>query len=239
MGSANIEFGTSGRPAITRPYLEALLEGGSSSAGSAFSKKQFQPPESYRAAGGPVTVETGGRYYPVRHPDAKGHKLTGVLLNFKDNKALPEKLVTAVAKIIVDKAFDLTHAHRVPVVLTSIPDKVSGDRQRRLLTGIGEEVERIAAGRIDTRADVFRWDGEAKKHALLKRKKERFENVVRHLHINDPDSCIDSLVIVLDDIVTSGATFWRAHKLLQDAGAPKSCLLALAHTVDDRKGRGL
>jgi len=41
----------------------------------------------------------------------------------------------------------------------------------------------------------------------------------------------DQAILVLDDVVTSGATFFYADKYLRDAGAKSVHCLALAQTI--------
>jgi len=62
-----------------------------------------------------------------------------------------------------------------------------------------------------------------------KGRKERFENLHGCFAVRDVEKVRGRNVMVLDDIVTTGATLKEAHRALAEAGAKKIILVSVAH----------
>jgi hypothetical protein len=84
--------------------------------------------------------------------------------------------------------------------------------------------------RILLQGDVLKYTGETKQNKMLDRA-NRFRNVREHLHIGDNSSVRNSAVLVLDDVATTGATFFHATRILLNEGALSVHCLALAQTI--------
>lgn len=72
---------------------------------------------------------------------------------------------------------------------------------------------------------------ETKKQALLSNKSERFRNVQRCFSLNPIMSniMVGQDIIIVDDLVTTGATFFECQKICQKAGARSVLLITIAH----------
>ena len=73
--------------------------------------------------------------------------------------------------------------------------------------------------------------GVVSNHANHLTAQERFANVGDHLFVKRPHDVRGKRVIVLDDVVTSGATLLWAHRYLSEAGASEVTCLALAQAI--------
>lgn len=65
--------------------------------------------------------------------------------------------------------------------------------------------------------------------ARLKNRAERRENMKNVFKINNPEKIKDRNVILIDDVVTTGATLSEARKTLKKAGAKKIIAFTFAH----------
>ncbi|MBO9741409.1 phosphoribosyltransferase, partial [Xanthomonas axonopodis pv. begoniae] len=80
--------------------------------------------------------------------------------------------------------------------------------------------------------DVMSYNAGAKSHNKEHLDKlARFENVRDHLEVKRPSSISRKHVIVIDDVVTSGASLIYASKYMRAAGASNVHCVALAHAI--------
>lgn len=68
-----------------------------------------------------------------------------------------------------------------------------------------------------------------KNQAQVKNKRERFENIKGALSVSDPKSIEGRDIIIIDDVVTTGATIAEARRVLLGSGARSVRALAVAH----------
>ena len=60
---------------------------------------------------------------------------------------------------------------------------------------------------------------------------QRFKNIETHLYVNRPELAKNRNIIVIDDVVTTGASLMYASIYLKDTGANEVSLFALAQTI--------
>lgn len=60
-------------------------------------------------------------------------------------------------------------------------------------------------------------------------KEERLLNLKNSIRVLNPDGVFNKEVVVLDDVLTTGATFLECKRALEEAGAKKVLLLTIAH----------
>ncbi len=63
----------------------------------------------------------------------------------------------------------------------------------------------------------------------LKQKKLRLQNTSGNFYIQSPEKIAGKNIILIDDVVTTGATLREARKILQQAGARKVTAYTIAH----------
>lgn len=60
-------------------------------------------------------------------------------------------------------------------------------------------------------------------------KRERRENLINTMQVMNPQSVAGRLVVLIDDVITTGSTFNEAKRSLKEAGAKKIICIALSH----------
>lgn len=178
-----------------------------------------------------VHVKSLGRYFPVRLLESFDHFLTREIIKYKNGSALPESVISAITDFLLMEIS--RHPLSERVLITAIPDKNAKGRHIRLLKSI-EKLTTTTDPRITIKVtdDIFEWIGSPVNQHTLRRSK-RFASVAQHLRLRQPEKCVGYHVIVLDDIVTTGATFWWAKALLREATVLSGTFVALAMTVTD------
>jgi predicted phosphoribosyltransferase len=118
-----------------------------------------------------------------------------------------------------------------PLLVTVVPAKSGRPRNmEQLLASLTADA---GAGHdcayID---DVFAFvDGATSSHFDKTSKLERYQKLKASLALKDAAAVVDRHVVVVDDIVTSGATLVSAKSLLHNAGAKTVTCLALARAI--------
>ena len=103
---------------------------------------------------------------------------------------------------------------RLLELLDRICDRLTGSREREIFFDAG----------------VLEYTQGAFSNKLLDQE-GRFMNVRDHLVVSNKAVVIGRTVLVLDDVVTSGATFYYANRYLRKAGATDVHCLALTQTI--------
>lgn len=117
-------------------------------------------------------------------------------------------------------------------VVSVIPSKKGKDqRLERLLDGVAQRIG-ASAPPPEFINDLFYFVDDAQSQKLLHRN-ERYLEANRALQLNPAfaQRLAGLRVLVIDDIITTGATLERAQLLLRDAGAMSAIGLAIAKTV--------
>jgi len=84
------------------------------------------------------------------------------------------------------------------------------------------------AGRFELRTDILYKIRETADQ-VGKNRQERFENLKHSFSVLDPDKVRGREVVLVDDILTTGATLGEAARAIESAGAVHVTCIALAH----------
>ncbi len=187
--------------------------------------------------GDPVPIHVMGRlfgeYQDIRYRRV-WHALTHQILDHKDASKFPEPWIEAIQRFVhVD-----TVAGR-DVVVTVVPFKHGRTpRLERLLDQFAANYQppRVFIGRkaptVTFRSDVLAFrPGAVSSHSNHLNPDQRFANVGENLHVSRPQDILGKHVIVIDDVVTTGATLLWSHRYLMQAGARSVSCLSLAKAV--------
>lgn len=192
------------------------------------------PPYGFTYNRTPIQIYGLGRYFSAADSlmDKRSrHLLTQSILNNKESTTFPATWVKAVAAFVNHK----TNSD-AEVVLTSIPARPGRvDRMAYFLRQIEHTASFTGNRRIRFVPNLLGYrEGVRSNHHDRLNAVERFENIRRSLFVQHPE-CLTGHphVIVLDDVATTGATFYYADQYLRQAGAGEVTPLALSLNISD------
>lgn len=187
-----------------------------------------------------VEIHAMGRYFPrssARYDfilREQHHRLTSWILKAKDGTPYPDAWVDCCAQYIVRFAANRNTRsgnHLVVCTIPSSPSSASRVGIDRLEKFLGRISDRLGDDpRLLFDCGILKYVDGARPNKILNHS-ERLINVQRHLKVDKPYNVANQAILVLDDVVTSGATFFYADEYLRDAGAKSVHCLALAQTI--------
>ena len=178
-----------------------------------------------------ISVTVLGRYFKANSPyetRRRSHALTNVVLAAKETVVYPDEIERCLAKAIDSTAKGAAFMDQ-PVLVCPIPARPGRpQRMERLLAGVSGHLE--CRGELMMALDALTFSADVKSNKALDQC-NRYENIRDHLKVTSPSAIKGKAVIVVDDVVASGATFYYAKKYLFQAGAADVQCIALAQSV--------
>lgn len=166
------------------------------------------------------------------------HALSTSIEANKDSDVFPAQWLEAIRNFISSQYRSLFQP--VNLLVTSVPHRPG--RKPRLETLLQQLGAFIAANPIKSFqptnvtivGDMLAYkDGVKSNHGEYLSPEQRAINVRDHLYVQRTDLAEGARILVLDDVVTTGASLIYASKYLKDAGAADVTCLALAKNVSD------
>lgn len=185
----------------------------------------------------PVSVAVLGKLfaeYEELKPRYQWHDLTKQLLAHKDAQEFPDEWIQALRRYL--KAELLIGS----AVVTTIPFKPGRPpRLEALLAQLkaSDDAKPILLNIMNRKSLTFLpallafKDAAVSSHGMHLSRDDRFINVGENLHVQEPQSIQGKRVVVIDDVVTTGASLLWAHRMLLEAGAQSVHCVALAKAV--------
>ena len=181
-----------------------------------------------------VDIKGLGRYFSSAfslQDKRSRHLLTQSILENKDSSTFPSAWVKAVAAFVNTQT-----PSGAEIVLTTIPARPGRtDRMASFLRQIEQSAVFTGSRRIRFVPNLLGYrEGVRSNHGERLNAVERFENIRRSLFVKQPE-CLSGHphVIVIDDVATTGATFYYADQYLRQAGAGEVTPLALSLNISD------
>lgn len=183
-----------------------------------------------------VNTKVMGRYFAAHRDDNQfdfrpksiTHKLSLKLLDTKEDEEFPDSWVACCVSYISSLAGEISQDGR-HLVVCPVPARPGRHaRMERLVERIGERMG--LRSNLTFGSEILRYKEGVRPNKELDQD-HRFMNVRDHLEIADNSRVIGKDVMVIDDVVTSGATFFYADEYLRAAGALNVHCVALAQTV--------
>lgn len=178
----------------------------------------------------PHRVYALGRYFKAGSGRHNSSPFTQAILKYKDACKVPTEWIEELSSAISSSTIVTPALKHLPLHITVIPSRPG--RPARM-EGLLSQLSQRLTGPTYGSALIYH-EGVKSNHGDLLSATERFANVRDHLQVCDKESIKGRHVVVIDDVVTSGASLIVAKQKLLEAGATHVTCLALAQTVGDR-----
>lgn len=159
-------------------------------------------------------------------------KLAILEVKLYGNKKIAELLGTCAFEHLTSELSDLELFHNfaspilLPIPITGKIRKKRGWNQCEL---IAEGLRRADKEKyLEIRTDIL-YKTQETGDQVGKNRQERFENLKNCFGVKNPEKVRGRNVIILDDVMTTGATLSEAKRVLKAAGAKKVLCVAIAH----------
>lgn len=174
--------------------------------------------------------------YQAIRPRSEHHVLTQQILAHKGAVRFPDEWVQSIRSYLYQSV--ATAGPQRDLVITVIPKKPDGvPRMESLLVQLALSLQASPIQNFQCRIhpEVMAFsEGVVSAHGQHLTAAQRFENVEKHLNVADAAAIQGRPVLVIDDVVTSGASLVCASRALTAAGASQVKCLALAKAVSDK-----
>ncbi|WP_165570850.1 NIF family HAD-type phosphatase [Comamonas thiooxydans] len=217
------------------PNLERLHEGGKLQRGMRYDKVGYWAVGDTRR----YSISVAGRSVS-NHKSVQllrqAHALSDSIEDNKDSAAFPQPWLEAIRNFINVTFY--TIFKQKDVVVTVVPHRPSRHpRLEQLLNQLDTYLAVHPIGKLTVTCvpNLLAYTAGVKSnHNEFLTRVQRFENVRDHLVVNRPElATARKAYLVIDDVVTTGASLIYAQKRLAEAGAPDVHLLGLGKNIGD------
>lgn len=168
-----------------------------------------------------IDVVSCGRYFRSNDPRAYSHILTKLILAFKDEKeGAYAALKPALTNFLKDIENEIDY-------FTVIPCKPGKNNRFEPLFYNGNK---LISSKV--KLDLINCIRDYPSQKEFGTRQEKAENVRNSFKVMYPDSIKGKTILIIDDILTTGATALECASVLYDSGAEKVILLPLGITQD-------
>ncbi|MBP9802909.1 MAG: ComF family protein [Candidatus Pacebacteria bacterium] len=154
-------------------------------------------------------------------------------LKYKNKKDVAKIFAEAIYSHIIEELSDLKRLENFSLpILIPIPISQKRKKERNYNQSLllAEEIISLDQNQnFILEKDILLKIKETEHQARLKNKKERLENLVNTFKVKNIEKIKNRNIILLDDVVTTGATITEAKKVLRKAGAKKVIAFSIAH----------
>jgi hypothetical protein len=172
---------------------------------------------------GGIWIKTLGRYFKIKdgfsEPGSRGHshQLTQVILDAKNSHHYPEWLVACCAHYVAQLAKRCYAAGSKKMIICPIPARPNtNNRLEHLVDMIAKSLPQERNIVFDNKLLGFKAGVHSNKEL---NRLDRITNIRDHLTVNDSELVKGSVVLILDDVCTTGATLYFGNRYLRQAGA--------------------
>lgn len=154
-------------------------------------------------------------------------------LKYKNKRDVAKIFANAIYSHIIEELSDLTQLENfhnpilIPIPISKERKKERNYNQSLLLAEALMDLDKNQNFILEK--EVLFKIKETKHQARLKNKKARLENLINTFEVKNTEKIKNKNIILLDDVVTTGATLSEAKKELKKNGAKKIIAFSIAH----------
>lgn len=183
-------------------------------------------------SGRPTSIHFLGRFFTQESPNrAAWHRLNQEIIQHKDSTVFPLHWITSICTYLET----LTAVqYGDGVVVTVVPAKPGRiPRLESMLQQLAQA--RVWPPKMEFIPDLLRYERGVRSHSGEHLNREqRFQNVRDFLRVNRGEAAEQRQVVVIDDVVTTGASLLYAKIFLESAGASEVICLSLAKAINSQ-----
>ncbi|MCP1649434.1 HAD-IA family hydrolase [Pseudomonas nitroreducens] len=180
----------------------------------------------------PTSIHFLGRFFTQESPArAAWHRLNQEIIQHKDSTVFPAHWIASICTYLDSLP---AAQSREGLVVTVVPAKPG--RVPRLESMLGQLAQvRAWPPRVEFIPDLLRYDPGVRSHSgdHLNRE-QRFQNVRDFLRVNRVEAAAQRRIVVIDDVVTTGASLLYAKIYLETARASEVICLSLAKAINSQ-----
>lgn len=223
-------MGVMNRPGRYLPELDAVSATGSENFKPRRLKVSYEDPIPSSTSKRMPVVALGRYFARSRKNRAAWHGLTSEMLEFKRSANFPGTWVAVLNTAVKG----IAQYRKSALVITVMPAKPgSHPRMEKLLCALASELGNYYDCEYVDDVLAFR-AGVKSSHLEKASKAERFYIAQKFLEVKKPERIRGRDIVLIDDIVTSGASLVSARSLLDAAGAATVTCMALAQAITER-----
>ena len=168
--------------------------------------------------------------YEYRHPPIKKAIW---LLKYKGKKKLADIFAEIMYGRILEEIADLGLMENfkepilIPIPLSNKRRRERGFNQAELICQALLKIDENKNFKLEK--DVLVKTGNEKHQAYIENRAKRLKNILGSFAVRNAEKIKNKNVILIDDVITTGATLSEAKKILKEAGVRKVIAFAVAH----------
>jgi competence protein ComFC len=154
-------------------------------------------------------------------------------IKYKDNRIISHNLAILLYDLILEEISDETSFSRyqqiiiIPIPCSTKRFREKGFNQTEILAKELQKIDENNYFKLDLK--ILKKIKDTPHQVSVKNREKRLKNLEGSFSVNENVDLKKTCIILIDDVITTGATMSEARKVLKSAGAKKVICVAVAH----------